>query len=192
MAKKNTKNRIIECSIELFRQFGYNQVTIEDICKESGITKSTFYYYFKSKDALLANFSLYSDSYVEKNFNQMIVSSNYVEQLWNFYKISTNPTFSAGFEISKQIFISNLNEDHHYFAPGDVKLWETEKLLIMKAQEYKQIQNTAPADELAETLVYAMEGVTLVWCIKNGRFDLYEQVKKVFNNILMVAPDITF
>ncbi|TZE82437.1 TetR/AcrR family transcriptional regulator [Calorimonas adulescens] len=187
-SKIPTKKRIIETAIELFRKNGYDKVTIKDICEKSGISKSTFYYYFDSKDSIIADFKFYSDVYVEENFNKLITSSNYVEQLWNFYEMYSKPTYEAGVEISKQIFISNLHEDHHFFAPGDIKLWETEKLLIQKAQQSGQILNTASPEKLAESLIFAMEGVVLVWCIKNGDFDLFARIKQVFETILMVKP----
>ncbi|MDD4089282.1 MAG: TetR/AcrR family transcriptional regulator, partial [Tissierellia bacterium] len=168
---------------------GYKNVTIEKICENSGITKSTFYYHFDSKDSILDEFIVYSNAYVEENFNKLITSSNYVEQLWSFYLISSKPTYDAGAEISKQVFISNLNKDHNFFAPGDFEQWETEKLLILKAQESGQILNPASPQQIAESLIFAMEGATLVWSIKNGNFDIMEKIRQVFETILIINPD---
>jgi len=191
MTKKKkvpTKARIIEAALALFSKNGYENVTIIDICKKSGITKSTFYYHFDSKESVLDEFIVYSNAYVEENFNKLLSSSDYVEQLWNFYQISGTPVYNAGVEISKQLLISNIKKDHNYYTPGEFKEWETEKLLILKAQESGQILNTASPEEIAESLVYAMEGVTLVWCINNGSFDLQEKNRKVFETILMIKP----
>ena len=46
---KITKDIIIETAYQLFFKHGYNNVTINDICKECKITKPTFYTYIKSK-----------------------------------------------------------------------------------------------------------------------------------------------
>lgn len=188
-SKISTKSRIIQAAVELFSENGYNNVTIEKICENSGITKSTFYYHFDSKDSILDEFIVYSNAYVEENFNKLITSSNYVEQLWSFYLISSKPTYDAGAEISKQVFISNLNKDHNFFAPGDFEQWETEKLLILKAQESGQILNPASPQQIAESLIFAMEGATLVWSIKNGNFDIMEKIRQVFETILIINPD---
>ena len=53
---KITKDIIIETAYQLFFKHGYNNVTINDICKECKITKPTFYTYIKSKDDILAHF----------------------------------------------------------------------------------------------------------------------------------------
>ena len=187
--KTPTKARIIEAALALFSKNGYGNVTINDICEKSGITKSTFYYHFESKESILDEFIVYSNAYVEENFNKLIGSSDYVEHLWNFYQVSATPVYDAGVEISRQLLISNLKKDHNYFTPGAFKEWETEKLLILKAQESGQILNTATPGEIAESLVFAMEGVNLVWCINNGSFDLQEKNRKIFETILMIKPD---
>lgn len=46
-------NEFISSGLELFKQYGYKKVSIEDICKKSGISKMTFYKYFKNKLELM-------------------------------------------------------------------------------------------------------------------------------------------
>ncbi|WP_339205654.1 TetR/AcrR family transcriptional regulator [Paenibacillus sp. FSL K6-3182] len=46
---------IIEASLELFRENGYNQTAVDDIVNKLGIAKGTFYYHFKTKyDIMIA------------------------------------------------------------------------------------------------------------------------------------------
>ena len=45
--ENETKKRIRSTALRLFEEKSFEEVTINEICKESGITKHTFYYYFK-------------------------------------------------------------------------------------------------------------------------------------------------
>jgi len=47
-----TQTRIMEAAIKLFSNRGYNKASVDDICKEAGISKGAFYHHFKSKQAL--------------------------------------------------------------------------------------------------------------------------------------------
>ena len=47
------KAHIIKTSGELFFRLGIRSVSIDDICRELGMSKKTFYVYFESKDALI-------------------------------------------------------------------------------------------------------------------------------------------
>ncbi|MBT29478.1 MAG: TetR family transcriptional regulator [Thalassobius sp.] len=49
MKDEIVKAAIVEASKEVFRQYGYNKVTMDDIAKACGKGRSTLYYYFKNK-----------------------------------------------------------------------------------------------------------------------------------------------
>ena len=44
-----TKKNLIEASVRLINERGYNNTTIDDICAECGISKGAFYHHFNSK-----------------------------------------------------------------------------------------------------------------------------------------------
>lgn len=47
------KEQILTTGKELFWKFGFTRVTVEEICKEAGISKMTYYKYFDNKMALV-------------------------------------------------------------------------------------------------------------------------------------------
>lgn len=63
MAKKNTKEKIFDVSIDLFSQYGYNGVSIRQIAKEVGIKESSIYNHYPSKESILESILNY---YIEE------------------------------------------------------------------------------------------------------------------------------
>ncbi len=53
-------DKLVKTAIAMFQQQGYDDVTIDDICAECGMSKGVFYYRFRSKEDLVA--------YAHKNF----------------------------------------------------------------------------------------------------------------------------
>ena len=51
-----TRVRILEAALALFRQRGFAETTMRDIAKEAGVALGGAYYYFDSKDALVTAF----------------------------------------------------------------------------------------------------------------------------------------
>ena len=49
----DTKSSIMETTFKLFLKKGFNNVSLNEIIKESGITTGGFYYHFDSKDTLI-------------------------------------------------------------------------------------------------------------------------------------------
>jgi TetR/AcrR family transcriptional repressor of nem operon len=47
-----SKEKILTSAKELFHENGFQQTSVDEILKKSGVTKSNFYYHFKSKEEL--------------------------------------------------------------------------------------------------------------------------------------------
>jgi len=47
---------ILRTAEDLFMQFGYDRVTVEEICREASVSKVTFYKYFKNKYEVLNDY----------------------------------------------------------------------------------------------------------------------------------------
>jgi AcrR family transcriptional regulator len=52
--RRETLQRISEVALELFLAKGFDATTLDEIAAEAGISRRTFFYYFESKDEILA------------------------------------------------------------------------------------------------------------------------------------------
>ena len=65
------KNQILHTSKELFWKFGFKRVTIEEICKEAGVSKMTFYKFFPNKLEL-------AKTILDKIFDENIKNADWI------------------------------------------------------------------------------------------------------------------
>ena len=102
--KKNQKRKkILDKAWELFRKNGYEETKVEDITRELGVSKGSFYTYFKTKDEvlyeILERIQNENEERISKiNVNQepskiledyVISKMNYIVKLLNNMKISS-------------------------------------------------------------------------------------------------------
>ena len=52
--KEDAKRRIVEAAMDVIAERGCDQMTIDDVAKKLGVTKGAVYWYFKSKEELIA------------------------------------------------------------------------------------------------------------------------------------------
>lgn len=52
---QKTKQLILETAMRLFYEMGLENVNVEDVVKEVGVTRGAFYHYFKSREELIAS-----------------------------------------------------------------------------------------------------------------------------------------
>ncbi|MEZ6141011.1 MAG: TetR/AcrR family transcriptional regulator [Zavarzinella sp.] len=48
----DTRVRILNAALGVFRQQGYSATTVDDLCRASGVTKGAFFHHFESKEAV--------------------------------------------------------------------------------------------------------------------------------------------
>ncbi|WP_084587784.1 TetR/AcrR family transcriptional regulator [Devosia riboflavina] len=51
--RRETRQRIVDAGLKLFGRHGYEATTLDAIAAEAGISRRTFFHYFKSKDEIL-------------------------------------------------------------------------------------------------------------------------------------------
>lgn len=51
-AQHGSKTKILDASLQVIRAKGYAATTVDDICRQAGVTKGSFFHHFKSKDEL--------------------------------------------------------------------------------------------------------------------------------------------
>src|SRR4051794_21550685 len=55
LARRAMRAQVSEMALDLFLDQGYEQTTIDDICAVAGISRSTFFRYFPSKEDVFAS-----------------------------------------------------------------------------------------------------------------------------------------
>ena len=53
---QHTKDQILRATKRLLKQYGYEGVSIKNICEAAGVSNGSFYHHFKSKDELMSHY----------------------------------------------------------------------------------------------------------------------------------------
>ena len=191
MPGHSTRETIIQTAIGLFKENGFDNVTIAEICKKSRVNKTTFYYYFDSKHALLKNYYVMRNDIAPNVLNVLMSEENPIEQLWLMLMCGMNFIIDSGWQIIKQIYVLNLTKDIQSFRLTQQKfeVFSAMKTVLSKAQAAKTVRNQSDPKTLLVLLIHMTYGVTYSWCAKRGDFDLKKIIRVIFENILDVSEE---
>ena len=84
--KKQKKRKILEKAFELLRKNGYADTKVEDITKALGISKGSFYTYFKTKEELLCELLENIKKFEMEKYSKVEIDENPRKTLENFIK----------------------------------------------------------------------------------------------------------
>jgi AcrR family transcriptional regulator len=187
-----TKKKILTLALKLIKEQGYDNVTLNDICTASDISKHTFYYYFHSKDDILREFYTIPREISTSMLTSILAAESNIEQFWLLLEPVIDFIVETGPEIMKRIFIANLTQDIGTFdeSKANPDLPQAEMAIIKKAQEVGEIRNQSEPLDLMRTNFMQVMGNALLWCSLNGGFDLHNTVRNSMETLFDMAPQL--
>lgn len=188
---KDTRKIILNTAIKLFKEKGYDNTSIVDICNACHITKGTFYYHFPNKDEL--TFEFYENMWDDFSeiFSDLLLISNAKDQLWRVYEFSIDQTIALTPKVLYGLLMSDFQKGMYIFSPythnekGVTKSSKHVKLqidLVKKGQALNEIKQGDP-EMMVRTFIAALIGIAMAWSSNDGPFDEKAELRKAFDII---------
>lgn len=84
------REEIVETAAEKMRSVGIRSVSIDDVCRQLGISKKTFYVYFESKDQLVKEMLLLHEQKMEEKMLREVEGKSVVQILHEWADMAKN------------------------------------------------------------------------------------------------------
>lgn len=193
MLKKAEKyKRIIkDVAFELFKENGYDGVSVRQICEKAGVPRSSFYTIFSGKeDILVYSLSNVKDSF-EHNMPQFIMSANDLERIWFLTDAFLQQAVTAGPELCKMYFILEINGKCDLFnILTDFNDWLIQ--LLTNCQKNGLANVRGDPNELIPIQLNLAKALLFDWVRTDGSFDLRETVRSNIETFLDVPMEYRY
>lgn len=178
-----TKNKIYNIAIELISKYGYDNVSIDEICKHSQVSKGTFYHHFTAKEDVII--SLYKEEY-EYFFNNIKETpmSSALDELVEVICFHVKYAEKKGLDIVKQVYKSQLDYGNKLMASKNILLQELLSEIIHKGQMNNEIRKDICLEDIINYLIRFSHGIIYDWCLNNGSYSI-EDITRTSMNLLI-------
>lgn len=166
----STKQCIHTSALELFIKYGYDNVTVEDICNKCNITKSTFYYHMTSKQDII----VYHYDQLVTNLEPLLISLLSVNDSWTqlvmLFEFLIENITKYGVDFNKQAAIISIKDSLRTFElRQEIKDLGTN--IIKNGQHKNEFNNNKEAHELFEAAAFLFFGYEMIWTLGDGSYD---------------------
>ncbi len=183
---KTTKSALSEKAIELFREQGYDNVSVGMICKACGVTSGSFYHHFASKEELLSH---YLNAEVAHHFELTLIElmdiADPKERLWAVLSDITQYWLMFGHRLGKQLWASIVNNkivlffDTDEFKPVDALVT---KLIATCISERVVTRSDDPL--LIRKMLYSIViGLSIQWATFED-FDFLSELRRQYDVLM--------
>ncbi len=169
-----TRQKIFETSLHLFNKHGYENVTVDEICKKLGLSKGAFYTHFKSKDQIILEDFIHLNSYYEEIYREISTVEYGLGKLFLFQQKAMEQLEKIGYKAVKLVYHVETHPEKKksFLISKKHNLYKITEELIREAQEKGQVRGDKSAAAITETLLQIYRGILLDWCLNNGTYSI--------------------
>lgn len=181
MAKKsNTKSKIVSAAWKLFYEQGYDATTVDEIIKESGTSRGSFYHYFDGKDALVGSLAYLFDEKYEALMPEIDIEGDSIELLLllntQLFEMIEN---TVDLELMKRLYATQLlTKGEKQLLDHDRVYYRLLRKIIMAGQKNGYITTNESVNEIVKYYAFCERAILYDWCLVGGEYSLKESSNK--------------
>lgn len=182
--KQARRDRLYEAALALFRQQGYEQTTVDQITRQAGLAKGTFFNYFPTKDAVLRYMG-------EREIGRLGVSNlsgGSASAVGNLKRLlsALAASLEADRELVRLIFARGITvPDLLCGDAGGFSIRPTAALLLRRGQNMNEVAAWLDPDVLAAALDALYLQQLVCWCQAEQFYPLAERLTGIVDLLLM-------
>jgi AcrR family transcriptional regulator len=169
-----TRQLLFDTAVRLFTEKGFYNVKIQDITKEAGTSKGSFYTHFDAKqDIIVEEYKALDNEYIKLR-DEISQFDNAEEQLFyfveNVYRLC-NEIF--GFELTYVIYDTQLtySKKDSFIIDETRPLYYILEKIIVEGQKSNELTDEIKPKEMTKMIIRLMRGTLYDWCLYDGEFD---------------------
>lgn len=182
--KEMTKKLLITAAMDLFKKQEYQKTTIDEIVKRAGVSKPTFFAYFKSKEQILYEFDQSQleafEIYMKRQMNQHEnVFSSLIDSIVNMATVlHTTHLFTQN-----MMHLTTINEEYKELLRVMFGQFQsiTEEV-VQYGQQQGMITKDISAADIAKDINQIYLGSLVAWVIVNGADSLGDSLRNTLEH----------
>ena len=182
------KRRIADAAMRCFQSSGYDKVSVNDICAEAGVVRSSFYRAFSGKNDVIRYLFEHTDTNAIVSIEELLAAQNDFERMWIIGDRYIALSKQLGPTFLRTLMCLALNGDIDLLTLGhSVDAWFIR--LTRNCQQVGIIRSREPPELLGPLFVDVVYHVLYEWCSHDGRYPVRARSRQRTEMIADVAPE---
>ena len=178
--KSNTKSKIVSAAWKLFYEQGYESTTVDEIIKESGTSRGSFYHYFDGKDALVGSLAYLFDEKYETLIPEIDIEGDSIELLLylnaQLFEMIEN---TVDLELMKRLYATQLlTKGEKQLLDHDRVYYRLLRKIILAGQKNGYITTEESVNEIVKYYAFCERAILYDWCLVGGEYSLKDSSNK--------------
>lgn len=178
---QNTKDTIYRSAVALIEQHGFDNITIEDICKDAKVSVGSFYNAFQSKNDIMFRIFKMADDYFETEVATRLQEGTTKEKILRFFHYYAEYNTERGIDFVKRLYSGKNN----LFSTKGRAMQNVLSDILREGQAKGDILPSIDVEEINRFLFVTIRGLVYDWCLHDGEYSLTEATETYMQRLLI-------
>lgn len=173
-----TKRQLYQCAMKLFRERGFDRVSVDEIVREAGMAKGTFYIYFNTKSDIILEMLRQYDTYYDQIMAGLPDDLSIDQQMEEIVKGACRFTEEViGLDLIRVLYVKQLTEgqEHPGLLNEDRALFRILSELLTAGQRAGIYDPALDVPDTTRLILHGIRASFFEWCSGRGQFDLTQE-----------------
>lgn len=173
-----TRRYLYDCSVQLFREKGYDQVSVDEIVKKAGVAKGTFYIYFKKKSDIILEMLRQYDDYYDRIMSSLDDDLPVEKRLEEIVRGACRFTGDViGLDLIRVLYTKQISsgDSQSRLLNEDRALFRILSGLVREGQQQGIYRAEYDAEQVTMLILRGIRSVFFEWCSSGGELNLTEE-----------------
>lgn len=173
-----TKRQLYQCAMKLFRERGFDRVSVDEIVREAGMAKGTFYIYFNTKSDIILEMLRQYDTYYDQIMAGLPDDLSIDQQMEEIVKGACRFTEEViGLDLIRVLYVKQLTEgqEHPGLLNEDRALFRILSELLTEGQCAGIYDPALDVPDTTRLILHGIRASFFEWCSSRGQFDLTQE-----------------
>ena len=182
------QDQIADAAVALFREKGYEGVSVGEICAAAGIARSSFYRAFSCKNDIIRRLFEHTDANAMVSVEELLAAENDFDRMWIIGDRYISLSRSLGPELSNTFMCMTARGEIDLLALGhSVDSWFIR--LTRNCQKTGIIRSKEPAELIGPLMVDMVYHELYVWSMRKGNYPIRARARLVTETLVNLAPE---
>lgn len=185
-----TKRKIYESANELFSTHDYNDVSVDAIVEQAGVSKGSFYVHYSSKDVLITSIIKDQVTKLDTDYRRFLDSfpedTPTQELFLSLIGKIADVLIELGCDKMQALYKAQITKefDTNTVSSYNREIYKIFSNVLERGIARGELSANMPLDVLTKHYMMAIRGVTYEWCIRYPHYDYKTEAMQHFKFLL--------
>lgn len=181
---EKTKNYILDEALKLMKYKNFDEISIQEICKNSGVSTGAFYHHFGSKSGIVMVAYARIDDFFQDEVIKSIDFSNIKKAILDYLCQQGLYAQNLGIDIVRNIYKAQMDNASSFFLSSERGLPKGLQALVKKGLDNGELSSIKTSEQITEELLIISRGIIYNWALCLGAYDISSKITEITNAYL--------